>query len=136
VINISSIFGIFPAPHTTAYVASKFAVLGFSRSLRVELEPHRIGVTAICPGMIATSIIDGGRISGKVRDRAQQLASVFRSRGADPDIVARAILEAVRTNPEVRPVGRDAWAIYAMMRIAPGATARLGTLMQRRFRVD
>jgi NAD(P)-dependent dehydrogenase (short-subunit alcohol dehydrogenase family) len=131
VINVSSIFGIFAAPGTAAYVASKFAVLGFSQSLRVELAPHRIGVTAICPGMINTSIVEDGRISGSVRERSQQIAAAFRSRGANPDIVARAILDAVRTNPAVQPVGRDAWALYAMVRVAPSVTRRLGSMLVR-----
>jgi NAD(P)-dependent dehydrogenase (short-subunit alcohol dehydrogenase family) len=136
VINISSIFGIFAAPKSTAYVASKFAVLGFSRSLRTELAPHRIGVTAICPGMIATSIVDDSRFSGALRQRAEQIATVFRRGGAHPDVVARAILDAVRTNPAVRPVGRDAWTIWAMTRVAPSAAARLGSLLARRFGVE
>jgi NAD(P)-dependent dehydrogenase (short-subunit alcohol dehydrogenase family) len=133
VINVSSIFGIFPAPGTTAYVASKFAVLGFSQSLRPELAPHRIGVTAICPGMIATSIIDDGRISGALRERASRIAAAFRRGGAPPDVVARAILEAVQTNPAVRPVGRDAWALWAMTRVAPSAASHIGSLLRRRF---
>ncbi len=133
VINVSSIFGIFAAPSTTAYVASKFAVLGFSQSLRPELAPHRIGVTAICPGMIATSIIDDSRISGALRERVPQIAAAFRRGGASPDVVARAIVEAVRTNPAVRPVGRDAWMLWAMTRVAPSAAGRLSTMLRRRF---
>ena len=133
VINVSSIFGIFAAPKSTPYVASKFAVLGFSQSLRTELAPHRIGVTAICPGMIATSIADATRFSGALRQRAPQISSTFRGSGAKPDVVARAILDAVRTNPAVRPVGRDAWALWAMLRVAPSATSRLGALMARYF---
>jgi len=50
VINVSSVLGVYPAPYNSAYVASKFAVLGLSQSLRAELAPHKIGVTAICPG--------------------------------------------------------------------------------------
>jgi short-subunit dehydrogenase len=132
VINISSIFGIFAPPQSSPYVASKFAVLGFSQSLRTELAPHRIGVTAICPGMIATSIADSIRFSGALRQRAQRISSTFRG-GAKPDIVARAILDAVRTNPAVRPVGRDAWAVWALLRVAPSANARLGALLERYF---
>lgn len=133
VINVSSIFGVFAAPKATAYTASKFAVLGFSQALRAELAPHRIGVTAICPGMIATSIVDDGRISGALRRRAPQVAAAFRRRGARPELVARAILDAVRTNPAIRPVGGDAWALWAMTRVAPAAAARLGGLLARRF---
>jgi NADP-dependent 3-hydroxy acid dehydrogenase YdfG len=135
VINISSIFGIFPAPKSTPYVASKFAVLGFSQSLRVELARHKIGVTAICPGMIATSIAADMRFSGVLRQHAQKIASTFRG-GAKPELVAREILDAVRTNPAVRPVGRDAWVVWAMLRVAPSAASRLGALMGRYFGVE
>ena len=133
VINISSVFGLYAPPQTSAYVASKFAVLGFSQSLRAELAQHRIGVTAICPGMIATSIVDDSRMSGAVRTRVRQISATFRRSGAHPDVVARAILDAVRTNPSVRPVGRDAWALWALMRVAPSATSRLGAVLARRL---
>ncbi len=135
VINIASILGIYPAPQVTAYVASKFAVLGFSQSLRAELVPHKIGVTAICPGMIATGIIDGGRMAGNVGERRSKIAAAFRNGGAPPSLVARTILDAVRTNPAVRTVGRDAWAIHALTRMAPRVSTALGASLSRRFGV-
>ena len=124
VINVSSIFGLYAAPQTSAYVASKFAVLGFSQSLRVELAPRGIGVTAICPGMINTAIVEDGRISSALQERARRVAAAFRRRGANPDVVARAILDAVHTNPAIRPVGRDGWLLWALTRVAPATTAR------------
>jgi short-subunit dehydrogenase len=133
VVNISSILGIYPAPNVTAYVASKFAVLGFSQSLRAELEPHRIGVTAICPGMIATAIIADGRMSGDIGTRKASMMERFRTKGAPPEKVAQTILEAVRTNPAVRTVGRDAWAIHQLTKLAPQTLQRLGNTLQRRF---
>jgi short-subunit dehydrogenase len=120
-------------PGLSLYTASKHACLGFSDALRAELAPHRIGVTAICPGMIATSIFDDGRISAALRQRAPRISAAFRKGGAHPDVVARAILDAVRTNPAVRPVGRDAWTIWAMTRVAPSVTARVGALLARRL---
>jgi len=133
VVNISSILGIYPAPNVTAYVASKFAVLGLSQSLRAELAPHRIGVTAICPGLIATAIVDDGRIGGTLGSRRSKVSAAFRKNGARPELVARAIVDAVRTNPAVRTVGRDAAVIHALTRLAPGITTRLGTTLSRRF---
>lgn len=133
VINISSILGIYPAPQVTAYVASKFAVLGMSQSLRAELAPHRIGVTAICPGMINTAIIDGSRMSGGVADRKAKVQSAFARGGAPPSLVAKTIVDAVRTNPAVRTVGRDAWAIHALTRMAPRITSALGGAFAKRF---
>jgi NADP-dependent 3-hydroxy acid dehydrogenase YdfG len=132
VINVSSILGIYPAPNVTAYVASKFAVLGFSQSLRAELLPHKIGVTAICPGMIATSIVADGRMAGAIGRRRAKLTEAFK-KGAAPERVAETILDAVRTNPAVRTVGRDAWAIHQLTKLAPAAVQRIGATLQRRL---
>jgi NADP-dependent 3-hydroxy acid dehydrogenase YdfG len=132
IVNISSIFGIFPAPNCTAYVASKFAVLGFSQSLRTELAPHGVGVTAICPGMIATSIVADSRMAGNLRERKAMVIDRFK-RGAPPSRVAEVVLEAVRTNPAVRTVGRDAWAIHQLTKVSPRAAERLAGTLQRRF---
>jgi NADP-dependent 3-hydroxy acid dehydrogenase YdfG len=132
VVNISSILGIYPAPNVTAYVASKFAVLGFSQSLRAELEPHKIGVTAICPGMIATAIVDDGRITGGFGKRRKQISAAFR-KGARPEVVAAAIVGAVATNPAIRTVGRDARVVHALQRLVPRITTRLGSTLSKRF---
>jgi NAD(P)-dependent dehydrogenase (short-subunit alcohol dehydrogenase family) len=133
VVNVSSILGIYPAPGVSAYVASKFAVRGLSQSLRAELAPHGIGVTAICPGMIATAIVADGRMSGDVSTRKAKVVDAFHKRGAPPAKVADAIVDAVRTNPAIRPVGRDAYVIAALSRVAPRALAKLGATLQRRF---
>ena len=136
VVNIASILGIYPAPQVTAYVASKFAVLGFSQSLRTEMEPHRIGVTAICPGMINTGIIEGSRMNGHHTSRKGQVAARFAKSGASPAVVAKHILDAVRTNPAVRTVGRDAAVIHALTRMAPGMTTKFGGQIARRLGYD
>jgi NADP-dependent 3-hydroxy acid dehydrogenase YdfG len=133
IVNIASILGVAAAPNVTAYCASKFAVRGFSQALRAELAPHHIGVTAICPGMINTAIIADGRLNGDVAQRKTKVAHTFKQRGAPPSKVADAILDAVKTNPAVRPVGSDAWAIYALEKVAPRALNRLSARLQKRF---
>jgi NADP-dependent 3-hydroxy acid dehydrogenase YdfG len=133
IINLSSILGIYPAPNVTAYVASKFAVLGFSQSLRSELSEHRIGVTAICPGMISTEIVKDSRISAALHKRRKLVQAAFVKRGAPPEAVARTIVDAIRTNPAVRTVGRDAAVIHAMTRFVPAITSKLATTLSRRF---
>lgn len=132
VVNISSIFGIYPAPNVTAYVASKFAVLGFSQSLRTELAPHQVGVTAICPGMIATAIVADGRMAGQIGDRRAMMVERFK-KGTPPSRVAEAILDAVRTNPAVRTVGRDAWVVHQLTKLAPQAFQRGASALQQWF---
>ena len=133
VINISSILGIYPAPNVTAYVASKFAVRGLSESLRAELEPHKIGVTAICPGLINTAIVADGRMNSGIASRKEQMVKHFATRGAPPTLVANAIFDAVQTNPAVRPVGTDAKLIATLMRMAPQITSKLANVVQRRL---
>lgn len=133
VINVASILGIYAAANLTAYVASKFAVRGFSESLREELAPHKIGVTAICPGMINTAIVADGRTSAKLASRKERAIKVFNARGADPATVASAILASVRTNPAVRPVGADARMIATLQRVAPRALSLIAGKLQQRF---
>jgi NAD(P)-dependent dehydrogenase (short-subunit alcohol dehydrogenase family) len=133
VVNVASILGIYAAANLSAYVASKFAVRGFSESLREEMAPHKIGVTAICPGMINTAIVADGRTTATMAARKERMIKMFSSRGADPATVARAILASVRSNPAVRPVGTDARMIAALQRVAPRALSMLAGKLQQHF---
>jgi NADP-dependent 3-hydroxy acid dehydrogenase YdfG len=132
VVNIASILGIFPAPNVTAYVASKFAVLGMSQSLRAELDGTGVGVTAICPGLINTQIVADGRFRGRTEQRKGNLVGRFK-KGLDPARVADVIVDAALSNPAVRTVGKDAWAMHQLTRVAPRALGKLGTVVARRF---
>jgi short-subunit dehydrogenase len=64
-VNISSVFGIIAPPGQTAYSASKFAVRGFSESLRHELQEagSNVGVTQVHPGGIKTNIAKSARVA-------------------------------------------------------------------------
>ena len=64
IVNLSSLFGLIAPPGQTAYSASKFAVRGFSESLRHELARTNIGVTVVHPGGVATSISENARMGG------------------------------------------------------------------------
>jgi len=58
IVNVSSILGLRGAPYSSAYTASKFAVQGFSESLRAELTPHKIDVLVVSPGTTETEFFD------------------------------------------------------------------------------
>lgn len=67
IVNISSIFGIIAPPGQTAYSASKFAVRGFTESLRHELEDTNITVSVVHPGGIKTNIANNARVGKYVK---------------------------------------------------------------------
>ena len=59
VVNVASLAGRNGFVGGTAYTASKHAVLGFSRSLMLEVRKDNVRVVAICPGSVATGLFDG-----------------------------------------------------------------------------
>jgi 3-oxoacyl-[acyl-carrier protein] reductase len=58
IINFASLAAIAPIPGIAVYSASKHAVRGFSIAVAQELRPHGIAVTAVCPGLVATRMLD------------------------------------------------------------------------------
>jgi len=68
IVNVSSLFGLIAPPGQTAYAASKFAIRGFSESLRHELADDGIGVTTIHPGGINTRIAESSRHAASITD--------------------------------------------------------------------
>jgi NAD(P)-dependent dehydrogenase (short-subunit alcohol dehydrogenase family) len=135
IVNISSIGGKFYEPLGAWYHATKFAVEGFSDSLRVELAPHGIDVVIIEPGPIRT---EWGEISrqgleessrgGAYEQQARQVSRMLaradgRMVGGSPDAVARKVVGAVLSNtPRARyPVGRGAGTIVRARRLLPDA---------------
>ena len=66
IVNTASIAGLIPNPINVAYAATKHAVVGLSQSLRVEAAGMGIRVSALCPGVIHTPMLNGGTY-GKLR---------------------------------------------------------------------
>jgi hypothetical protein len=58
IFNVASIAGKIATPKTAVYSASKFAVIGFSNALRLELKPLNIQVTTVNPGPVETAFFD------------------------------------------------------------------------------
>ncbi len=121
VVNLSSAAGLLANPQLSAYSATKFAVLGLSEALRMELRPHRIGVTAVCPGIIDTAITQNSPIrgDGDLDERRARLASTYRKRGYSPERVAHKTLRAVGRDRAVAPIAAEAHVMYALSRCAP-----------------
>src|SRR5262249_30291534 len=121
---LSSIFGIIAPPGQTAYCASKFAVRGFSESLRHELQmsgsPVRLSV--VHPGAIATNVARNARTRTGITDNARRAESTERfDRVAkkSPAAAAARIIEGIaRTEPRIL-IGSDARFMDLLQRLRP-----------------
>jgi len=123
IVNVSSVFGLISVPSQSAYNAAKFAVRGFSDSLRMELEIEGadVSVTTIHPGGIKTNIARNARIHASVRDVAgnpERAVSDFeRTFITSPEKAAAQILAAVRRDRRRALIGPDAKAIDFISRL-------------------
>lgn len=68
IVNFSSLAGKRAKPNMSAYVAAKFAVVGLTQALAVELGPHGINVNCVCPGSVDTSRQSGDAHAAWERD--------------------------------------------------------------------
>ncbi|MBV8848671.1 MAG: SDR family NAD(P)-dependent oxidoreductase [Methylobacteriaceae bacterium] len=121
IVNISSIFGIIAPPGQTAYCASKFAVRGFSESLRHELKGTHVGVTVVHPGGVATAIARNARAPQSITQEQFRAAvgPVEAQLKLPPAIAAETIVSAVeRRQPRVI-VGSDAKFATMIERMSP-----------------
>ncbi|GIW43856.1 MAG: hypothetical protein KatS3mg077_1138 [Candidatus Binatia bacterium] len=121
VINVSSAAGYVATEPLCAYATTKFAVLGFSEALREELERYRIGVTAVCPGIINTPITRTARLRGPAatEEARQRMVAFYERRNYSPERVAENILKAVQRNRAVAPISPEAWLMYYLKRLSP-----------------
>ena len=90
IVNVASISGLKGFAGASLYCASKFATIGLSRSLDLELRPHRIRVCCVCPAGVRTDWAVG---TGRTRDEAD------RDDLLTPETVADSVIFAL-TQPE------------------------------------
>ena len=125
IINISSLFGLTAQPTQSAYNATKFAVRGFTESLRQELDIENCGVSALCvhPGGIRTNIANAAKMNDSLRSLGMNPEKSAKSFNkllrCPPEEAARQILEAVQKDKRRLLIGNDAKAIDLIQRILP-----------------
>src|SRR3954449_10557754 len=104
IVNTASMAGLVAAPGMAPYSASKFGVVVISESLNAELAEHDIHVCAVCPGIIDTPITRSAIMRGEFAERRDKAIEFYRKRGASPDEVAEAVVNAVRKRKVVQTV--------------------------------
>jgi NAD(P)-dependent dehydrogenase (short-subunit alcohol dehydrogenase family) len=136
IVNTASMAGLVASAELVPYTTSKFAVVGLSEALNAELASKGIRVTAICPGLIDTRIVRDATYRGEFARDAQRVQDYYRRRGVSPDVVAKAVVRALRRKPVIQPVPYSHVMVpWIVKRISPRAAqpiARLAPRLPRR----
>ena len=126
-VNVSSVFGIFAPAGQAAYAASKFAVRGFSESVRHELAENGVGVTVVHPGGIRTRIAETARTGSGVsaeeyEQGRKQFAKLLRM---PPEQAAAQIVAAIEKRRPRLLIGASAKIPDVLVRLMPGGYWKL-----------
>jgi short-subunit dehydrogenase len=124
IVNLSSIFGIIAPPGQTAYAAAKFAVRGFSESLRHELAMAKspIRLSVVHPGGVATNIVRNSRTGVGMTDNASRAQSIERFdkvARTSPAAAALRIIKGIEKNQPRILIGNDARYMDLLQRFRP-----------------
>lgn len=117
VVNLSSLAGRVAFPYQSTYCATKFAVRGFSASLRMELASRGVGVTAVMPGAIATRLLEAAQSYDESASR--KMAELMLAHGVRPERLAERVIVGIRRNEGEVLVGWDARLTTAAQALAP-----------------
>jgi uncharacterized protein len=116
IVNVASVGGVVAHPLNVAYCASKHALVGFSKSLRLELSGTGIRVVAVCPGATKTEFFEVAKRDIPFDDIVDRFM-------APPEVVAATIVRAVSSDRAVLFPTWAAWFLYAADRVVPRLSA-------------
>jgi NAD(P)-dependent dehydrogenase (short-subunit alcohol dehydrogenase family) len=123
IVNTSSVFGLLGIPFQSAYCASKFAVRGFTDSLRQELRGTGVSAVTVHPGGVKTGILRHGHFHadplGRDLTHAEANANFDAMAHTTPERAAEIIHEGVKAGKSRILVGADAYVFEALARLAP-----------------
>jgi NAD(P)-dependent dehydrogenase (short-subunit alcohol dehydrogenase family) len=133
IVNTASMAAVMPAPGIASYGTTKHAILGLTRSMRAEAALKGIRVSVLCPGVVQTPILMGGKYSRILVERDPEKERQFwkRMRPIPADRFASKALDAVSRNKAIIVIPRRWKRIWWLNRLFPG----LGiTLSRNQFR--
>ena len=116
ILNVCSLYAFAGTARCSAYHLTKFGLLGFTEALRAEFGRRGLGVTAVCPGFVATKLYESmasGEESQKTRVPPKWVTST-------PEQVADKALRALYRDRRLALIGWPSYALYYLKRFAPG----------------
>jgi short-subunit dehydrogenase len=127
--------GLIATPFQGSYTSTKHAVVGLSKALRLEAQQHGVRVSVLCPGVIRTPILEGGRYGRLKLDLdPTEIAQRFEPmRPMDPALLARRTLADVDRNRAIIIHPRWWRLFWYLERLSPTLGARLSQTTFRRM---
>jgi short-subunit dehydrogenase len=116
VLNVCSMFGLVGMPKLAAYSTTKFAMVGFSESLRKEYGRDGLGVTALCPGFVDTNLFTSAPLGATQKEHKVPPAMFCTT----SEKVARASVKAIRRDQRLVIIAPVAWFLVGAKRWVPG----------------
>ena len=139
IVNTASLAGLVSAPAEGSYGATKHAVVGLSKTLRIEARRHGVRVSVLCPGVVRTPILTGGAFGRLnlhgVTDEAIS-AMWARARPMSPEQFARRALRAVANNEGIIVVPQFWKVLWYLERLSPELSGSLWGWFLARVRKD
>jgi NAD(P)-dependent dehydrogenase (short-subunit alcohol dehydrogenase family) len=132
IVNISSLAGLIPIPKEIPYCTSKWAIVGFSNSLRVEGADLGIKVNLVCPGMMQTPIHESTSLVNVEKDKLTQ--PMPKKYYTNPAKAAKVILRGVEQNKSIIIFPFYARLIWWLYRFNPSVFQFVFRKMIRDFR--
>jgi NAD(P)-dependent dehydrogenase (short-subunit alcohol dehydrogenase family) len=131
IVCTSSMAGLVGLPFVVPYCATKFAVVGLAEALSAELARHDIHVSVVCPGFVRTDVVRNARmrLPGAWNEKVER---AFERWAADPDVVARKVVRAVRSRRSFVLAGREMLPLYMIRTASVGLYQRLARFLTRR----
>lgn len=129
IVNIASIAGKATIPHMLPYSVSKFAVVGYSQAMRVELLGRGIQVTTVCPGLMRTGSSPFVFLTGD-REKEYRWFSLSEKTpvwSVSSSRSARHIVNAAATGRAELIISLQSWIATRATAIAPGLTIRIAS---------
>ncbi|WP_067464039.1 SDR family NAD(P)-dependent oxidoreductase [Nocardia amamiensis] len=135
IVNVSSLFGLIAIPGQSAYNAAKFAVRGFTESLRQEMlvARHPVKVTCVHPGGIKTAVARNATYAEGIDSKSA--ASMFDKKLAihTAEMAAQTITEGVRKGHGRVLIGWEAKLLDLFVRVTASGYQRIAANVERRF---
>lgn len=126
IVNTASMAGLVAAPEGS-YSATKHAVVGLSKALRIEARKHGVKVSVLCPGAIRTPILTGGKYGRiKIATTEDKIMKQWEKlRPMPPEELARQTLAAVDRDKAIIVIPRWWKAFWYVERISPSISLRI-----------